>query len=197
MLNLANDLIQLNQKLLSSLVSSQTGNWWFVWSSKKWILNSTRSVRASGSRTCIIVYTKLTMIPFASIGPIFYPFVLRDEKDDIIEKDDLLNPDSFLSGGKRMLNLFTVNPVQEQCSLYKFSFSVLLSNMFVFRWTWHINCVSTSEEAYTRVEAYASNWYTKSLHSQVYTKATFFSGKQTELMLYSQCITSGKQDKYC
>lgn len=55
--------------------------------------------------------------------------------------------------------------------------------MFVFRWTWHISCVSTSEEAYARVEAYASNGYTKSLHSQVYTKATFFSGKQTELML--------------
>lgn len=72
-----------------------------ICSSKKWILNSTRSVRASGSRTCIIVYTKLTMIPFASIGPIFYPFVLRDEKDDIIEEDDLLNPDSFLSGGKQ------------------------------------------------------------------------------------------------
>lgn len=46
------------------------------------------------------------MIPFASIGPIFYPFVLRDEKDDIIEQDDLLNQDSFLSGGKHMLNLF-------------------------------------------------------------------------------------------
>lgn len=52
------------------------------------------------------------MIPFASIGPIFYPFVLRDEKDDIIEEDDLLNPDSFLSGGETHAEPF----YSESCS---------------------------------------------------------------------------------